>query len=50
MFSNVVGCEAAALRIGMALRVRFEGVAAGVCLPRFEPEGPVRVDAPEVDR
>lgn len=47
MFSNVVGCDAAHLRIGMALQVRFEQVAAGVWLPRFEPSSVARADAPE---
>jgi uncharacterized OB-fold protein len=37
MFSNLVGCVEADIRIGMALRVRFEQVAAAVWLPRFEP-------------
>jgi uncharacterized OB-fold protein len=36
MFSNLVGCSEADIRIGMALRVRFEQVAANVYLPRFE--------------
>ncbi|NRF72014.1 Zn-ribbon domain-containing OB-fold protein [Aquincola sp. S2] len=36
MFSNLVGCDEADVRIGMALRVRFERVAVGVWLPRFE--------------
>jgi uncharacterized protein len=35
MMSNLVGCAEADIRIGMALRVRFEQVAAGVHLPRF---------------
>ena len=37
VFSNLVGCEQADIRIGMPLRVRFEQVAVGVHLPRFEP-------------
>ena len=37
VWSNVVGCEHADLRIGMALQVRFEEVARGIHLPRFEP-------------
>ena len=36
MFSNLVGCEVDDVRIGMALRVRFEQVAPVVWLPRFE--------------
>lgn len=36
IFSNLVGCTAEDVRIGMALRVRFERVAATVWLPRFE--------------
>jgi uncharacterized protein len=37
MFSNLVGCAEAQIRIGMALRVRFEQVAPAIHLPRFEP-------------
>lgn len=37
MFSNLVGCAPPEIRIGMALRVRFEQVAAAIHLPRFEP-------------
>jgi uncharacterized OB-fold protein len=37
MFSNLIGCDARDVRIGMALKVRFERVAAQVWLPRFEP-------------
>ncbi len=37
MFSNLVGCAESDIRIGMALRVRFEQVAESVHLPRFEP-------------
>ena len=36
MFSNLVGCGEADIRIGMALKVRFEQVAPDVHLPRFE--------------
>lgn len=36
MFTNLVGCDESDIRIGMALKVRFEQVAAGVHLPRFE--------------
>jgi uncharacterized OB-fold protein len=51
MFSNLVGCDVGGigdlgavedggavgtLRIGMALKARFEQVAAGIWLPRFE--------------
>jgi len=39
VWSNVVGCAHADLRIGMALQVRFEEVSRGVHLPRFEPRG-----------
>ena len=35
MFSNLVGCGADEVRIGMAVTVRFEEVAKGVWLPRF---------------
>ena len=38
MLSNLVGCAAEDIRIGMALRVGFEQVAADVHLPRFRPE------------
>jgi uncharacterized OB-fold protein len=37
MFSNVVGCEHAAVRIGMRLQVQFDEVAPGIHLPRFHP-------------
>jgi uncharacterized OB-fold protein len=37
LFSNVVGCEHADIRIGMPLRVTFEYVAPGIDLPRFKP-------------
>jgi uncharacterized OB-fold protein len=37
MFSNLVHCAPPEIRIGMALRVRFEQVAAAIHLPRFEP-------------
>jgi len=37
VWSNVVGCDPANLRIGMALQVRFEEVFRGIHLPRFEP-------------
>ncbi|HSW04927.1 Zn-ribbon domain-containing OB-fold protein [Aquabacterium sp.] len=37
MFSNLVGCNDQDARIGMALQVRFEQVAAAVWLPRFGP-------------
>lgn len=36
MFSNIVGCDARDVRIGMALKVRFDRVAAGLWMPRFE--------------
>jgi len=36
MFSNLVGCADADIRIGMALKLRFEQVATEVHLPRFE--------------
>ena len=36
MLSNLVGCSETDVRIGMALRVRFEQVAPNVHLPRFE--------------
>jgi len=36
MLSNLVGCAATEIRIGMALKVRFEQVADTVHLPRFE--------------
>ena len=35
MMSNLVGCIEGEIRIGMALQVRFEQVAAGIHLPRF---------------
>ena len=44
MFSNLVRCEPGEVKIGMALPVRFERVAAGVWLPRF---GPVRGAQPD---
>lgn len=37
MLSNLVGCAAGDIRIGMALQVRFEQVAPAVHLPRFAP-------------
>jgi uncharacterized OB-fold protein len=37
VFSNLVGCGIADIQIGMPLQVRFEQVAAGVHLARFEP-------------
>jgi hypothetical protein len=37
VLSNVVGCAPSQVRIGMALRVRFEHVAPAIHLPRFEP-------------
>ncbi len=37
MFSNLVDCRDTDIRIGMALRVRFEQVAHAVHLPRFVP-------------
>jgi hypothetical protein len=37
MFSNLVGCAASEIEIGMKLRVRFEQVTREVHLPRFEP-------------
>lgn len=37
MFSNLVACAEGDIRIGMALRVRFEQVSATIHLPRFEP-------------
>ena len=45
MFSNLVGCEPGEVQIGMALQVRFDRVAAGVWLPRFEPVRGARPDA-----
>jgi uncharacterized OB-fold protein len=38
LFSNLVRCEHADIRIGMRLRMQFDGVAPGICLPRFHPE------------
>jgi uncharacterized OB-fold protein len=35
--TNLVGCEPAAVRIGMPLRVVFEAREDGVFLPLFEP-------------
>ena len=37
MLSNLVGCAEREIRIGMALEVRFEQVAADIHLPRFTP-------------
>ena len=37
MFSNLIGCEHADIRIGMRLQVSFDNVAPGVDLPRFRP-------------
>jgi uncharacterized OB-fold protein len=37
MFSNLIGCEDADMRIGMRLSVSFDNVAPGVDLPRFRP-------------
>jgi uncharacterized protein len=37
IFSNLVGCAANDIHIGMPLRVRFEQVSRDVHLPRFEP-------------
>ena len=40
MVSNIVGCRAAELRIGMRVEVVFEDVDEGVSLPRFKPVAP----------
>jgi len=37
MFSNVVGCAHAQVRIGMPLQVQFDAVSPGIHLPRFHP-------------
>jgi len=37
MFSNLVGCEHADSRTGMARQVSFETIAPGIDLPRFRP-------------
>jgi uncharacterized OB-fold protein len=37
MFSNVVDCAHAEVRIGMPLQVQFDEVAPGIHLPRFHP-------------
>ena len=37
MFSNLVRCAHAEIRIGMRLQVQFDRVAAGIHLPRFRP-------------
>ncbi len=37
VFSNIVGCAQADVRIGMNLQVQFDAVAPGVSLPRFRP-------------
>ena len=37
MFSNLVRCAHAGIRIGMALQVQFDEVAPGIHLPRFHP-------------
>jgi uncharacterized OB-fold protein len=37
VFSNLVRCEPAEIRIGMPLRVQFDEVAPGIHLPRFHP-------------
>jgi len=37
--TNLVDCEEADVRIGMAVKVRFEDVGDGVFLPLFEPAG-----------
>ena len=37
LFSNLVQCEHDAIRIGMDLQVRFDEVAPGIHLPRFQP-------------
>lgn len=37
LFSNLVRVPHEHIRIGMRLRVRFEAVAPGIHLPRFEP-------------
>ena len=39
MFSNLVDCAEADIRIGMALQVRFEAVAPSIHLPRFTSTG-----------
>jgi hypothetical protein len=37
MMTNIVGCEPAAVRIGMPVRVTFEDLGDGRALPLFEP-------------
>jgi uncharacterized OB-fold protein len=37
VFSNIVGCAHADIRIGMKLQVQFDAVAPGIHLPRFHP-------------
>lgn len=39
LMSNIVGCAPDRVRIGMAVRVRFERVADRIALPLFEPVG-----------
>lgn len=41
MLTNIVGCAADSVRIGMAVEVRFEDVGHGVSLPMFAPLGSV---------
>ena len=39
LLTNIVGCAAEAVRIGMAVEVVFEDVTADVTLPKFRPVG-----------
>ena len=37
LLTNVVGCDAGAVRIGMAVEVMFEDAGGGTALPTFAP-------------
>jgi uncharacterized OB-fold protein len=43
--TNIVGCEAAEVEIGMAVKVCFEALDEGVFLPLFEPAAQAKTTA-----